>query len=329
MKRFSLAALTLLGCVCLVAPLANAQSADSATREVVHIANTYTVVSNITYRTASNWEAKLDLYQPRALKAPNPTVIYFHGGGWTNGNKEGGAFSLLPYLQMGWSVVNVEYRMTNVALAPAAVEDARCALRWVYRNAKQYNFDTTKIVTTGNSAGGHLALITGMLPMSAGFDNTCPGDRAGNASNSGPTNTDDLKVAAIVDWYGISDVNDVIGANKRSWAVAWLGMLPNRDDLALQVSPLTYVRPGIPPIISIHGDADPTVPYTQKQALHAALDSVGLPHELVTIPGGKHGGFTDEETLRAYAAIRAFLAKHQLPAMGLQETTRSAAKQDR
>src|SRR5207245_11201068 len=103
-------------------------------------------------------------------------------GELTTGNKEGRVFSVLPYLQMGWTVVNVEYRMTNVALAPAAVEDTRCALRWVYRNAKQYNFDTTRIITTGDSAGGHLSLITGMLPMSAGFDNTCPGDRSGGPS---------------------------------------------------------------------------------------------------------------------------------------------------
>jgi acetyl esterase/lipase len=326
MKRLWLAALTILAFVSLGAPyLVRAQSADS-TRDFIHVANTYNVASNITYRTVSNWEAKLDVYQPRGLAAPNPTVIYFHGGGWVGGNKEGAAFSLLPYLQMGWTVVNVEYRLSSVALAPAAVEDARCALRWIYRNAKQYNFDTTKIVATGNSAGGHLALITGVLPMSAGFDNTCPGDRVGGASNTGPANTDELKVAAIVDWYGITDVNDVIGGpNARTWAQGWLGSLPNREELAKQVSPLTYVRPGIPPIISIKGDADPVVPYSQETRLHAALDKAGVPHELVTIPNGKHGGFTDEENMRAYAAIRAFLARQKLPTLTPQETTRLSA----
>src|SRR5947208_836153 len=87
----------------------------------------------------------------------------------------------------------------TVRAQPGAVEDARCALRWVYRNQKQYNFDVRKIVTSGQSAGGHLSLTTGMLPASAGMDNTCPGDRTGNASNPGPTNSDELKVAAIVD----------------------------------------------------------------------------------------------------------------------------------
>src|SRR5260370_33091133 len=87
--------------------------------------------------------------------------------------------------------------MTNVALGPAAVEDARCALRWIYRNAAQYNFDTNRIITSGQSAGGHLALISGVLPMSAGFDNTCPGDRSGGGSTAGPTHTEALKKAAV------------------------------------------------------------------------------------------------------------------------------------
>jgi len=131
-----------------------------------------------------------------------------------------------------------------------------------------------------------------------------------------------LKVAAIVDWYGIADVNELLsGANQRTWAVAWLGALPNREELAKELSPLTYVRAGIPPIISVHGDADPVVPYTQKQRLHQALAKAGVPHELVTIPNVKHGGFSDEENLKAYAAIRSFLSQHGLPT----STTEKAA----
>ena len=322
MKKFWFSILTVLSFILLSAPLSvRGQSPDSI-RDFVHVGDSYQFIPNITYRTASNWDAKLDVYEPRGLKTPNPTIMFFHGGGWTNGTKEASTFSLLPYLQMGWTVVNVEYRMTNVALAPAAVEDARCALRWIYRNAAQYNFDTSRIITSGQSAGGHLALITGVVPASAGFDNTCPGDRAGGASTNGPTNTDELKVAAVVDWYGIADVNELLsGANQRSWAVAWLGALPNREELARQVSPLTYVRAGIPPIISVHGDADPVVPYTQKQRLHQALAKAGVPHELVTIPNGKHGGFTDEENLKAYAAIRTFLSQHGLPASTSEKTT--------
>jgi acetyl esterase/lipase len=288
-------------------------SQTDATATLNHIANTYTLTPDITYRTVSNWDARLDVIQPRGLTAPNPTLIYYHGGGWTAGTKESVTLLVLPYLQMGWTVVNVEYRLTDVALAPAAVEDGRCALRWVYKNAKQYNFDLTKVVTTGTSAGGHLALIAGLLPASAGFDNTCAGDRSGGSIAIGPNNTEELKVAAVVDWFGISDVSELLsGPNMKSYAVAWLGAMPNRAELARQVSPITYLRAGIPPIISVHRDADPTVPYSQKQRFHQALEGIGAAHELVTVPGGGHGGFTDAEQLRNYAAIRDFLTKHHV-----------------
>jgi acetyl esterase/lipase len=201
---------------------------------------------------------------------------------------------------MGWNVVNVEYRLARVSLAPAAVEDCLCALRWVVRNAKQYNFDTSKLVVSGSSAGGHLALTTAMIPASEGLDRQCPGN-------------EELKVAAVVDWFGITDVVDLLdGPNRKTYAVQWLASLPNRVEIAKRVSPLTYVRPGLPPIISIQGDQDPTVPYAHSVRLQDALKKVNVDGELVTIPGGRHGGFTRAENQRAHAAIRAFLGKHGL-----------------
>jgi dipeptidyl aminopeptidase/acylaminoacyl peptidase len=79
-----------------------------------------------------------------------------------------------------------------------------------------------------------------------------------------------------------------------------------------RVSPLTYVRSGLPPALTIHGDADPTVPYTQAVRLQQALERAGVSTELVTVPGGKHGNFSLAENLKIYAAIRGFLAKHNL-----------------
>lgn len=134
------------------------------------ITTPYRVTPNITYLTANNFEAKLDVYSRSDATTPQPTLIWIHGGGWTGGAKEGALFSLLPYIKTGWNVVNVEYRLARVSLAPAAVEDCLCALRWVIRNAKQYGFDTNKLVVSGSSAGGHLALTTAMIPASEGLD---------------------------------------------------------------------------------------------------------------------------------------------------------------
>src|SRR3989442_5362651 len=187
------------------------------------IPSSYRIVPNVTYLTANNFEAKLDVYSRSDSQAPQPTLIFIHGGGWTRGAKEGQLFSLLPYLEMGWNVVNVEYRLARVSQAPAAVEDCLCALRWVIRNAKQYGFDTTKLVVSGGSAGGHLALTTAMIPASAGMDRQCPG-------------AEELKLAAVVDWYGITDVADLLdGANMRTYAVQWMGSMPNRVDIARRV----------------------------------------------------------------------------------------------
>jgi acetyl esterase/lipase len=293
--------------VMLMCPVVAATQGTDPLAAAISFQTTYQITPNITYLTANNFEAKLDVYRRRNVSQPQPTLIYIHGGGWTGGTKEQSSLAFLPYLQMGWNVVNVEYRLARVSLAPAAVEDCLCALRWVHRNAKQYDFDTSRLVVSGGSAGSHLALTTGMLPASAGLDRQCPG-------------TEELKVAAIVNWYGITDVVDLLdGPNMKTYAVTWLGAMQNREEIAKRVSPLTYVRPGLPPVITIHGDADPTVPYTHAVRLRDALEKARIPNRLVTIPAGKHGGFSQSEMVTAYAAIREFLGQH-VPA-----TTRVAA----
>jgi dipeptidyl aminopeptidase/acylaminoacyl peptidase len=117
------------------------------------------------------------------------------------------------------------------------------------------------------------------------------------------------KVAAVINWFGITDVLDMLeGPNTRAYAVSWLGSLPGREDLAKRLSPLSYVRPGLPPILTIHGDADKIVPYSQAVRLHQALAKAGVKNQLLTIAGGGHGVFTTEQELNAFDVIRTFLA---------------------
>jgi hypothetical protein len=149
---------------------------------VDYVSGDYDIMPNITYSIANNTELKLDLYLPNNRTTPLPTLLLFHGGGWVEGMKERNVLQLLPYLSAGWAVINVEYRLGRNSPAPAAVEDCRCALRWAYYHAKEYNFDTSKFVLTGGSAGGHLALITGMLPGYSPFDRQCSTTEAGRWS---------------------------------------------------------------------------------------------------------------------------------------------------
>ena len=313
MTRFSsLAAIGLAAAIVPGAPAAAGAQTGDAAAAFVRVATGYSLTPNVTYHRAGGRDLTLDVYRPRRASEPTPTLVYVHGGGWTNGSKEASALTFLPYLEMGWSVVNVSYRLADAAHAPAAVEDCRCALRWVYRNAGQFNFDLGRIVVTGNSAGGHLALTTGMLPASAGLDRQCPGDRR-RAWTTGTTSTAELEVAAIINWYGITDVHDLAHrtpGTSGNFTEAWLGSRGDRDAVARRVSPVNYVRGDTPPILTIHGDADSIVPYDHATRLHELLDEWGVPNRLLTIEGGGHGGFSPEENQRIYAAIRAFLGEH-------------------
>jgi acetyl esterase/lipase len=276
------------------------QQTEPAPRWATIAAYESEISPNIVYGVADGHELKLDVITAGPRSQVRPTLIYIHGGGWAGQNKEQYAWFPLPFAARGMNLVDVEYRVATVSLAPAAVEDCRCALRWVYRHAKEYGFDTAKLVVDGHSAGGHLSLMTGMLDPSAGFDNECPGK-------------EDLKVAAIVNYFGITDVPDVLeGQNRQDWAVMWFGSLPDRLNLAKRLSPLAYVRSGLPPIITVHGDADALVPYQHAVRLHEALDRVGVPNELITIPGGVHGSqfWTRDQNWKAQEAVFDFLEKH-------------------
>lgn len=261
------------------------------------IAATYRMASNVTYVKSGSWEGKLDLYY-RPDAGPQPTLIWIHGGSMQAGTKDGQLFSLMPYLESGWNVINLEPRYQGVTLAPATLQNTWCALRWVAHNAAMYRFDTTKIVISGASSGSWFALAAAMTPRFENWDESCPGNEA-------------PRVAAVVNWYGIWDFADLLqGPNKKDYAAGWVQNLPNPLEIAHLLAPV--VNASTPPTISIHGDADPTVPYTQSVKLHEALRTAHVKEQMITIPGGKHGGFTRAENERAYAAIEAFLKAQEL-----------------
>lgn len=322
----------LISFVVAIAAPGFAQLSPSATW-ATQAATQYTVNANLTYRMASSQQLKMDVYYQRGATTPQPTLVYMHGGFWVAGAKETAITGLLPWLEMGWNVVNVEYRLgvaTDAStLAPAAVDDCFCALRYVAALPANYNIDKSRIGVTGESAGGHLALAMGIIPESAGLGRECAGAAPPPAAGGGrgaaatapaaaaPAAAPSLppipKVAAVINWFGITDVPDVIsGPNSQPAAVRWFGAMANPLDVARKVSPLTYVRTGLPPIITIHGDADRTVPYSEAVRLHEALAKVNVPNQLVTIPGGGHGGFTADQRVKIYVAIREFLAKNGL-----------------
>ena len=271
--------------------------------------------------SASVWNGKLDVYLPLHPAGRSPTLVYFHGGGWVTGSKDQAVLEVLPYLAMGFAVVNVDYRLAQVAPAPAAAADCRCALRWVFRHAEQYGLDAARVVVAGTSAGGHLALLAAMAPASAGLDRSCPGN-------------EELAVAAVINFFGVVDVPDLlVGAHARDFATGWFTgaradagpVPPERLALARTLSPINYVRPHGPVVLTIHGDADPVVPYQHALRLAKALDAAGVVNRLHTIHGGKHGDFGGDDMVRSMRAVRQFLTEQGILASPLRSPAPAAA----
>jgi acetyl esterase/lipase len=275
--------LALAACVWAQAPIDQRSTAPAVIPDFV------SVESNIPYGVYK--ETMLDILRPKAAsKEKRPGVIVIHRGGWTCGAKEQRLeYACLKYVEHGFVVANVEYRLTNVAPAPAAVTDVLKAAQWFRRNAGKYHIDPRRIVVTGDSAGGQLALMVAMTPGSARL---------------GPP----ARVAAVVNFYGITDVADLLeGTHMKQYAVTWVPEQERRRDLAKRVSPMTYVRKDLPPILTLHGDRDTTVPYEQGANLTRELKNAGADARLITVSGQGHGfpkAMLDEQFEHIFAFLK-------------------------
>lgn len=279
---------------------------DEGMRAAFQLRARYSMTPNITYLQASGVDLKLDLYQRIDTNKPMPTLVFIHGGGWIGLNKEYAVGAFLPWVMMGWNVVSVEYRMAHVALAPAAVEDCLCALRWVAEHAREKRFDLSRLVIAGESAGGHLALTTGLIPQSEGLERQCPGAPL-------------PRVSAVISWFGVGDMEKLVHQDNlppgRDDAITWFGSLPNREALARRVSPIHYVRKDGPPVFLVAGSADPILDFHQSVEMDAALKGAGEPSELMIIDRGLHGHFSPDQQIEIYARILRFLERHGVSAV--------------
>ena len=256
---------------------------DTISYKPVELPVGFTSQIDVVYTGGKGWNKKMDIYLPPAKGKSTPVIINIHGGGWNKGTKESQT-GFNTFFKAGFAVANISYRLVHEGTAPAAIEDARCALIYLVKNAKALNIDVNRIVVMGGSAGGHLALMAGLLADNPIFDSNCKGEK-------------NIKVAAIIDKYGITDVWDwgygpVI---KSKSARNWLGEKSNDEQFAKSVSPVTYVNKNSPPVFIVHGNADPVVPYEQSVLLKKKLDEAGVKNVFITVEGGEHGKFDKEK----------------------------------
>lgn len=254
----------------------------------------YTAKIDVVYDRVGDWEGKVDLYLPPNEGKPTPIIINIHGGGWNHGNKEKQK-GFGSFFKNKMAVANMGYRLVDVAPAPGAIEDVRSVLIYLVKNAKELNIDPDRIVIMGGSAGGHLGMMGAYLGNNTMFDKD-------------KTTLKDLKIAAVIDKYGIADMVDFsLGTKPYKSAVRWIGNKIDDREFIKSVSPIYHVGKDTPPTFIVHGDADPIVPYSQSVALKKKLDENGIKNVFITVKDGEHGKFPKEKQTEISKAIIDFI----------------------
>ncbi len=263
-----------------------------------------TVQKDITYCSPDNNDLKLDLYSPQTGKVKNPAILVIHGGGWNGRDKSHKNFTEISeyFAKLGFVVFNINYRLAKVATAPAAVQDAHCAARFIQANAQKYKVDPNKVIATGNSAGCHLGLMVAMCQK-----DYCTGTKK-EWSEYKP------KLAGVINRFAITDVvQRTFGLNPRKSSINWIGGVSEKHKkLAQLMSPLNYVKEAnLPPILSIHGARDSNTPVTDATRLHKLLKENQNESEILIIEKGGHGlhklSKSDKEKINN--KVRKFLSK--------------------
>ena len=270
----------------------SSQTTDAGVPKKANLPEHYAEMIDIHYSDASPEMCRLDFYYPVDAKEPTPLLIHMHGGGWARGRKEDQT-NFKPFTEMGFAVANIEYRMTPQATAPAAVEDVRCAMQYLLKNATSFNIHPRKIVLQGGSAGAHLALVAGYLQNDRRYDTHCNDYDA------------EINVLAVINKYGPADLWTVRNASS---AAAWLGSRKNDEAFVKSLSPVHLVCGNTPPTYIVHGDNDQVVPKQfSSDVLVPKLIEKGIKHQYTVIKDGGHGKFSREENIQINNEIKAFI----------------------
>lgn len=214
---------------------------------------------------AQSEDQKLDLWLPGAGTGPYPVVLYFHGGGFRAGAKrEDQSEPALRLLEHGFAVADVDYRKSGEAIFPAMLLDAKAAVRFLRERAGEYGLDPDRFAAWGASCGGWIASMLGVS--------------AGRAQFGGEGNVSDA-VQAVVDWCGPCgnflrmdpDLEESgLGEPDHTAADSMEGLflggcLTDLPERCRQAAPGTYVHPGMPPFLIVHGKLDPVVAVQQSE----------------------------------------------------------------
>lgn len=233
---------------------------------------------------------KFDLYLPDG-PGPFPLVINIHGGGFREGDKGMLEPAILEALRArGIAVATINYRLSGEARFPAAIEDAKAAVRFLRANAARYHLDPKRFIAFGQSAGGNLAALIGTTGNTQEFDNPALGNPGISA-----------EVSAVIDWFGPHDFllmdrqarkqgcppdHDAAESFESQYLGAPIATVPDKVKAA---NPITYIDAADPPFLLQVGSEDCLVPVGQTTILAEALKKAGVPVALDMFEGTGHG----------------------------------------
>ncbi|MBI1318424.1 MAG: alpha/beta hydrolase fold domain-containing protein [Candidatus Hydrogenedens sp.] len=231
---------------------------------------------DIEYGTIGDTSLKLDLYRPKEIEGTLPTLIFVHGGGWTQGHRRDYTFYTLHFAERGYAAATISYRFAQEAKYPAALEDTKCAIRWLKANAERLHLDPERFAIIGGSAGGNLSLMAGYTPGVASLE--------GNGGNPDQSSA----VQCVVDLYGPVDLSAPEAREHKTITRFLPQPYADDPDYYRAASPLYRLQAGAPPTFVLQGTIDDLVPVTQSDQLVERLQELGVPHWYARLDGWPH-----------------------------------------
>lgn len=271
------------------------KTSASSTRRldpVGKIAATLEPTRKLVYKNVGSRELHLHIFEPDGLQSDDqrPCFVTIHGGGWVGGEPRRMYPFADHFAKLGMVGISVEYRLLSREQGTTVfdcVKDGRSAVRYVRRHADELKIDPEKIVVSGASAGGHVAVSTALF---GGVDEA-----------DEPTEVSSIPDAMVLFF-------PVIDTSKDGYGNAKIG------DRWRELSPLHHVRNNLPPTLLFHGTGDTVTPFAGAQAFQGAMLKAGNQCVLDVHPGGKHGYLMFEQELYedTLRKTEAFLKSHGL-----------------
>ena len=264
-----------------------AQQDKAALRPIGRLFTGGPTYKDVEYVPGGHERQKLDIYLPRdADEKALPLIIWIHGGAWRAGSKKN--CPAKRFVQKGYAVASINYRLSRHALFPAQIEDCKAAVRYLRANAGRYGFDPNRFGVWGSSAGGHLAALLGTTGGLKEFE------KGQNLEVSS-------RVQAVCDYFGPTDftlmssfwsrMDHDAPTSPESLLIG--GPVQENKEKSQRANPVRYVTSDDPPFLIVHGDKDPLVPHNQSEILYRALQKARVKSKFHTVVGGGHGGFKD------------------------------------